>query len=222
MSNPVEVEAFVDFTNTHTDEPARTTTVGNMTVVIPPASDDDISDGLRDLTKALMDTTVVDSGVGGLLGGEYGYGAAYENDTFGLRPYCWCDEDDCVWCACCTCPDEAIVYTVNGAVATWDEYFAARNNPDAVRDAVLQREHACRWCAGEPGLVAAPHFWHKPTGSWVRWYKWIGRDNVSHINGTWADILAGCLASITTKPGEFTLTPVAPTGLGTPARDWTV
>lgn len=26
------------------------------------------------------------------------YGIAYENQTFMMHPYCWCDEDDCPWC----------------------------------------------------------------------------------------------------------------------------
>jgi hypothetical protein len=26
------------------------------------------------------------------------YGTQYENDTFMMHPYCWCDKEDCPWC----------------------------------------------------------------------------------------------------------------------------
>ena len=35
---------------------------------------------------------------GGLLGGEFGYGVEYENDTFMMHPFCWCEQDSCRWC----------------------------------------------------------------------------------------------------------------------------
>lgn len=27
-----------------------------------------------------------------------GYGNSFENDTFMIHPYCWCEEDGCKWC----------------------------------------------------------------------------------------------------------------------------
>jgi hypothetical protein len=34
------------------------------------------------------------------------YGANWENDTYMMHRFCWCDKDDCPWCISCTCPDE--------------------------------------------------------------------------------------------------------------------
>lgn len=33
-------------------------------------------------------------------GGEWGtkYGCEVDNDVFMMRPFCWCDRDDCPWC----------------------------------------------------------------------------------------------------------------------------
>lgn len=36
---------------------------------------------------------------GGLLGGEFGYGQDYENEVFKMHPFCWCEKDDCGYCA---------------------------------------------------------------------------------------------------------------------------
>lgn len=32
------------------------------------------------------------------LGGLDGYGYDYENDIFMMKPYCWCEKEDCKWC----------------------------------------------------------------------------------------------------------------------------
>lgn len=47
----------------------------------------------------------------GALGGEFGYGAHFENDVFLMRPYCWCERDDCPWCAGCGDAHEAEPHT---------------------------------------------------------------------------------------------------------------
>ena len=57
-------------------------------------------EGLYELTEFL--TKTVFNGQwqgGGLLGGEFGYGVDYENDIFMMHPFCWCERDDCGWCA---------------------------------------------------------------------------------------------------------------------------
>jgi hypothetical protein len=54
--------------------------------------------GLVDLTEAISNLTG-ESGTKGLLGGENGYGVSYENDVFMMHPFCWCEKDDCGWCA---------------------------------------------------------------------------------------------------------------------------
>src|SRR5690606_31355785 len=60
-----------------------------------------IAQALVDLTERLAKQGYETSA--GLLGGEFGYGAFYEDDTFHMRPYCWCGKDDCMWCVGCLC-----------------------------------------------------------------------------------------------------------------------
>ena len=36
---------------------------------------------------------------GGLLGGKFGYGVNYENEVFMMHQFCWCEREDCDWCA---------------------------------------------------------------------------------------------------------------------------
>lgn len=64
-----------------------------VTIVLPPTSDDEISDGLRWLTGELG-KRLPDADMGYGLGGENGYGVDYENDTFVMRRFWWGD---------CTC-----------------------------------------------------------------------------------------------------------------------
>lgn len=33
------------------------------------------------------------------LGGQDGYGYDFENDTFFMKPFCWCEEKSCRWCS---------------------------------------------------------------------------------------------------------------------------
>lgn len=64
-----------------------------IVIVIPEAASGD----LVELTKFLCDEMGFD-GSGGL-GGSYGYGVDYENDTFMMHRFCWCEQDDCKWCS---------------------------------------------------------------------------------------------------------------------------
>lgn len=57
-----------------------------------------ISNKLYELTEQISKKTNAELS-GGFLGGEFGYGAYYENDTFMMHPFCWCEKDDCGWCA---------------------------------------------------------------------------------------------------------------------------
>ena len=69
-----------------------------MTIIIPKIDEDEISDLLRQLTKDICTKTGAYP-YGGVLGGKFGYGVDYENDVFAMFKYCWCDQDDCPWCA---------------------------------------------------------------------------------------------------------------------------
>lgn len=51
------------------------------------------------------------------------YGTDFENDEFMMHRYCWCERDDCPWCAGCDCPDTAYHYFVDGKEVTWDEWM---------------------------------------------------------------------------------------------------
>src|SRR5690606_41498522 len=48
------------------------------------------------------------------------------------------------------------------------------------------------------GYFDPPHFWHKPSGLRVRWYKYIGRGMGVRAEGdiTAHDVLASCLESL--------------------------
>ena len=168
-------------------------TAGTVTVVLPAVDDDELSRGLIELTRAARKAGYATSD--GLLGGQDGYGAWVDNDVFGMHPYCWCAQDDCPWCLPCLCPDGALELRIDGRpVDAGDFYSTGGSRGPGHREQVTRTELLCRRCA--QGLVRAPNFWHKPSGSWVTWYKYIGRDSQAQLNAQWPDILAESLASL--------------------------
>ena len=134
-----------------------------MQIVTPPRSDDSISDGLVELTEAIHKSGKADGSAGGFLGGEFGYGANYENDVFMIHRYCWCEKDECPWCG---------------------------------GDAGPMSAHSLYWSDGN---TTAPNFLHKPSGSRVWWYKYIGRGMEVELKQEWPAILADCLKSLESK-----------------------
>ena len=66
-------------------------------VIIPEKSGDFISESLRKLTELILIKGLADD-LGSGLGGEYGYGANYENGIFKMHRFCWCENDGCPWC----------------------------------------------------------------------------------------------------------------------------
>lgn len=183
--------------------------MSRMTFYTAGGEEPEISDGLRLLTERIAQ--VGGSISGGMLGGEFGYGGYWAvPGTWGMHPYCWCEQDDCPWCTSCTCPEEAIIYEVDGQPVDFE--FWVRT--DASKWAVRRVESlTCAWCRGD--RLQAPNFWHEPSGSWISWYKYIGRDMDIHLNAPWADILADCLASVEAGTGEVS----APAGLGAITRE---
>lgn len=179
-----------------------------------PADDAEMSEiaaGLVLLTAGLAAAGLDISS--GLLGGEFGYGGIYENDVFMMHPYCWCERDDCPWCAVCSCPDEAWEYFVDGERCTYEEYQEFFDNvvgpaprtPVGLNAWERRAEKAnarrsqvhvpmCRWCASPQDV--RPNFLHKDSGTSVTWYKYIGRSMEARLGGQWADILAECLESL--------------------------
>jgi len=71
----------------------------DINIYLPPVADEieQLYFGLITLTEAIAQIAN-DSVAHGCLGGEFGYGAKYENDVFMMHPYCWCDSEECEWC----------------------------------------------------------------------------------------------------------------------------
>jgi hypothetical protein len=104
--------------------------------VFPAVSDDFLSEWLRSLTKRLYVKTGA-PWYGGFLGGEYGYGVNFENDVFMMHPYCWCDYDDCKWCAH-DAPN--FEHKATGATVHWYKYIGRdmEADPDADWRKIMQ------------------------------------------------------------------------------------
>ena len=196
--------------------------VADVVVVLPPVDDGIISSGLYELSKALGTMSPEDQ-AHGFLGGEWGYGQDFSNDVFMMHPFCWCEQDDCEWCAGCDCPDVAWHYFVDDEEVTYDEWAAfyqrqVGDPPDWMSDdwtahiaradaANARRKTAhdpmCRVCKGEWGN--APNFKHHESGIEVRWYKYIGRSmEVSEPvdSGRWLAILGECMASLSGRRAQ--------------------
>lgn len=165
-----------------------------VTLVLPESADlDNIVDAsLVAITEAIA-KVAPDTVAAGCLGGEFGYGAEYENDVFMMHPYCWCEQETCPWCMGCDCPESAYHYMVDGREVgyqawmkfykrlvpdwkdggDWEEHMRLSDAANARREIV--HDKVCDYCVkhnGEP----APNFRHKASGFEVRWYKWIGRE----------------------------------------------
>jgi hypothetical protein len=154
-----------------------------LVIIAPPVADetDALGFGLVSLTEAISQRRP-DSVSHGLLGGEFGYGANWECGVFLMRPYCWCEHVDCLWCT---------PWLSHETECSEDEAKAHRAKQDA--------EIAARFGADSyKGWSRAPNFWHKASGLKVNWYKWIGRDmevfnpNAADIN----EVMRECVAAV--------------------------
>src|SRR5262245_54969257 len=101
----------------------------DIEIIVPRSADetDQLDFGLVSLTQAIaqLDPDLV---AHGFLGGEFGYGAHWENDVFLMHPYCWCEKDDCPWCCGCDCPGDSFHYFIGGIECTyreWADFFEA-------------------------------------------------------------------------------------------------
>ena len=154
---------------------------------------------LRRLTRELAERGEDISA--GLLGGEYGYGAQFENNVFMMHPFCWCEADDCPWCIGCDC---ALRYFHGDREVTEEEFWAAEKRGYAEPGARSEVATECLFCksggsaatmGGGPG-VRAPNFWHKPSGVKVWWYKYIGRGMEFDGSGDPLAVISECIASL--------------------------
>jgi len=167
--------------------------MNELVIHFPPVSDGKVSNDLVYLTEVLASRGSDISG--GFLGGEFGYGAYFENDTFMMHPYCWCEQDDCAWCAGCTCPEAAYRhFLADGTEVSGEAFYDAGGfRHDGARVDKVS-ELACTYCRGE--RERSPNFLHKPTGTRVEWYKYIGRGMEVDLRGDWLWIFADCIRSL--------------------------
>ena len=57
---------------------------------------------------------------GGVLGGEFAYGAYIENDVFKMHPYCWCEQYDCEYCSR---EEPNFIHKKSGFSVSWYKYI---------------------------------------------------------------------------------------------------
>lgn len=201
----------------------------SVAIVLPPRKMDSLANGLIDLTEAIAERDA-DAIARGLLGGPFGYGGYWDDDLFMMHPYCWCEREDCPWCAGCDCPMSAFHYFVDGNevdYAEWTAFFDRETG--GLKFSQSEREHkswtkkadaanrrrtehhdpVCDYClgrgifAGYPPGHSAPNFWHKPTGLMVWWYKYIGRSMEALGGGAklnMREVINECIEHVKTVP----------------------
>ena len=95
-------------------------------IIIPGRLHDELSDALVEITAEIqkIDADLLSHGC---LGGEHGYGAQWDGDVFMMRPYCWCEREDCRWCSdsACGCPEGDLVHFVDERPVSSEDYWAA-------------------------------------------------------------------------------------------------
>jgi hypothetical protein len=201
-----------------------------VVIVTPPISEDRISNDLRWLTQTLVEGKHATNHVGGLLGGEYGYGTTFSNDVFAMSPFYWgdcvCghDEAEGAWDDAHehakTCYQQVI--RARGFLDYDDDtdmdYHERHAHNLAITDSVcaemgLDPENGSyvhctctytddygAWVEANPhdptcGVVV-PNFLHKPSGSTVNFYKYIGRGMEVDLREDWQAILRECVQSL--------------------------
>ena len=147
-------------------------------IVIPAGATERTEYDLVELTEYIANNVPETTNCGGGLGGEFGYGIEYENDTFMMHPFCWCEkEDECLWCM--------------------------MNDPKSNKNykkmkAELTEKYGKHWAK----WGSAPNFFYKPTKTGCVWYKWIGRDTEWDKEPTkkeWTKIYKDCIKSLSLK-----------------------
>jgi hypothetical protein len=183
-----------------------------------------VADELYALSEALGKRSP-DAQAHGVLGGGWGYGQDFTNDTFSMLPYWWGD---------CTCGYDALEYEWWNANPHDGECWQERYHREAERLHALklsweaERDQQDAWAAtngwdGRPGVAVfcdcgADAKWREWASSHghtpdcmeirpnfrcgdveVRWYKYIGRGmsvNREVTRAEWRDIFARCEASL--------------------------
>jgi len=89
-----------------------------ITIVTPKVDKTPICDMLRVITEAICKKT--DTRVGGVLGGQFGYGNHWDTNVFMMHPYCWCDNEDCLWCSG---DNPNFLHKASGLKVSWYKYI---------------------------------------------------------------------------------------------------
>lgn len=183
-------------------------------IYTPPVAEDEIELDLCELTRIIVEKGLGDEpGYG--LGGHWGYGTNFENDVFMIHSFCYCEQDDCPWCASCSCeysyyidnkkvtyeewvdfyeqrvPD---IYNEDLTDVEWEEHFRLADEVNKHRTTKVEVQ--CENCKN--GLPA-PNFLYKPTNLRIHWYKWIGRSmeyNREVSIEEWKKIFNHCVESL--------------------------
>lgn len=71
--------------------------VETIKIIIPKVATTQIEFDLIKLTKLIEKKTNKEAPQG-FLGGSYAYGINYQNDTFLIHQFCWCENEGCAWC----------------------------------------------------------------------------------------------------------------------------
>ena len=174
-----------------------------LRIITPPVAETPLDDMLVELTRliSLNNPGLVASGC---LGGEFGYGAVYENVVFVMRPYYWGD-CDCGYLHESTIWDKNHKHSRNCYLSLYMAKVGERSLDFVYRRSVakdLCDSFGIPWndglgsaahCTCDYGVdwkvflgehnghksscsLELPNFLHKRIGFEVRWYKWIGRD----------------------------------------------
>lgn len=149
--------------------------MSELRIILPERAEDEISDGLRQLTFLLEKATGDSGGYG--LGGAHGYGVDFANEVFEMRRFYWGD---------CDC----------GYNDREEEFSARYEHKDVPWGDFPAGDGHAPTCSLE-----LPNFRHKASGFTVKWYKWIGRDmEVSGDPDAFEAILAECIRSVVATP----------------------
>lgn len=85
----------------------------------------------------------------------------------------------------CSCGEEAAWRERHPGVEPNDDGLSSPHPSD------FEHARSCDW-----SIVYRPQFTHKPSGSTVEWYKYIGRDSEPKLTVPWKQIERECLRSI--------------------------
>lgn len=155
-----------------------------------------VAQDLRRINRAVRDSGRAEDAGGVGLGGPDGYPIPFENEVFSQHPYCWCEQEDCPWCATCVCPDEAYTYWIGDRQVTGEQWSEHVTDHGVSGTRMVEvPDGLCANCRRGPDRFA-PNFLHKPTGTTVRFYKYIGRGMDIDVRGNWDDILIEVLTSL--------------------------